>query len=125
VFGAPEAGIQYLETADLFLTDEQKSAFRKHMFSFRAHYAWLAFETAEAGRLGWSLVQKFHYCCHMPDQADYINPRVTWSYAGESMVGLIAALGHACLAGTPAHRVSVSLIAKYRIAMHLQLAKQT
>ena len=125
MFGAPEAGYNIIETADLFLTDEQKSAFRKHMFSFLAHYAWLAFETAEAGRLGWSLVQTFHYCCHMPDQADFINPRVTWSYAGESMVGLIAALGHACLAGTPAHRVSVSLIAKYRIAMHLQLAKQT
>ena len=48
-----------IETADIFLTDEQRSAFRKHMFSFLAHYAWLAFETAEAGRFGLVSCSKF------------------------------------------------------------------
>jgi len=108
--------------AGTFLNQDEKASLRNSTFAFLAHYMWLAHDVAQLGRLLWSTVPKFHYCCHLPDQADFINPRLTWSYGGESMVGLIVKLGHACLRSTPAHMVFVSLCSKYRSAMHVQIS---
>lgn len=113
-----------IDQGDMFLDEVAKKTFEKAMNSFLVHYTYLAKVAHGEGKLRWSTVPKFHYAAHMPSQAMYINPKMTWTYGGESMVGVISSLGHSCLAGTPPHKVPVSLMAKYRMAVHLAVTQK-
>ena len=112
-----------IDHGDVIFTRRERLQFRSHCEAFLSHYSWLAKSAMQQRQLRWSVVPKFHLSAHLPDQAEYINPRCTWAYAGEHMVGLMAALGQSCLSGTPAWLVCRTLVAKYRVAMHLRITK--
>ena len=63
----------------------------------------------EAGLLQWNLIHKHHLVAHMPAQAAYLNPKLVSTYSGETMVGFMASLAHACLNGSPPHLVPVEV----------------
>ena len=110
-----------VDQGGMFFTDIEKVKFRDCTQAFLLHASWLCTEAQGAGKFTWHIVPKHHYVAHMPDQAALVNPRFTWCYGSESMVGRISRLGQSCLAGTPAYLVSQSLMQKYVVAMHLQL----
>ena len=110
---------ELIDASRTFLSEAARAEFREFLDWFLLHYSWLAKAAHQERRKLWSLVPKFHYAAHLPDQADFLSPRACWTYPGETMVGKISNLGHSCLAGTPSRKVSQSLMAKYRVAMHL------
>ena len=113
-----------VDAGGLFLDATARSTYAASTHALLLHYTWLARHALETRMLRWSVVQKFHYCAHMPAQAQFVNPRTTWAYGGESMVGTISSLGHSCLRGTASQRIPAKIVAKYRIAFHLRLRDQ-
>ena len=103
-----------------FLSELGKQGFRTHVDAFLVHYSYLAKQALSQKVYKYSLVTKHHYVAHLPDQCDFLNLKISWCYQGETMAGLIAALGHSVLAGTAACKVCTSIISKYRLAMHLR-----
>jgi hypothetical protein len=91
---------------------------------FLMEYTWLANQAMRLDKSMYSVKPKHHYLVHLCEQAAVVNPRFTWCYGGEDMVGKISRLAHVCLYGTPNFKVASSLAEKYRVAMHLRLARQ-
>ena len=74
----------------------------------------------EAGLLQWNLIHKHHLVAHMPAQAAYLNPKLVSTYSGETMVGFMASLAHACLNGSPPHLVPEKVLWRFRLGMWLK-----
>ena len=105
------------------LSEENKGKFEQSTMLFLLNYSKCAEICFHEGTLQWSIVPKHHLAAHLPLQAQYLSPRIFWAYGGEHMVGTVAALGQACLAGTPGHKVSLSLTEKFRIAWHFFMVR--
>jgi len=103
---------------------DQHANFAKHIDAFLLHYTWLSNYAFTENAYQWSVVPKFHYTAHLPQQAKFLSPRVGWTYGGESMVGKISQLAMACLDGTPAHKVGYTLFLKYCAGMDLRFRRQ-
>ena len=95
--------------------------FEKAINTCLAHYGWLAKEAFKQNRLAWSIVQKFHLLCHLPQLSAWLTPRHTWTYGSESFMGTIVHLAVACLRGTPPHNVPAVTMKKCRFFWHLLL----
>ena len=90
---------------------------------FLLHYNWLAKEAMRADKLQYNIVPKFHYGFHLIEASKFLNPKRVRCYSGEDFVGRISRLAHTCLPGLPSFRLSHSIMAKYRIAMHIRLSR--
>ena len=85
------------------------------------HYSKLAKIAISQNILQWNTVHKHHLACHMPEQFRHLNCRFVSTYSGETMVGFMASLGHACLNGTPPHLVPAKVAWRYRLGLHLRV----
>ena len=109
------------KTAAYHYSQDEHAAYSRATLNFLACYTKLAKISYESRLMKWNIVPKFHYCAHMPAQAEFLNPKFVTTYAGETMVGFMVQLGHSCLNGTPAYLVSKAMCWKIRLAMHLRL----
>jgi hypothetical protein len=57
----------------------------------------------------YSMVTKHHYAVHLVQQAKYLAPRYTWTYGGETFMGIIASLTQACVRGRKSNIVAFSV----------------
>jgi len=110
-----------IDSGGMFLDGAQQTKVKQSIDHFLLHYSWLAKAASSQGQYKWSIVPKFHYAAHIPEQSLYINPRKTWAYGGEAMVGLIARLAASCMRGTANVSVPLSLMKKYKLGMHIAL----
>ena len=94
-------------------------AFDKAVCKMLINYQWLAKEAFQKRETLWSVVQKHHMTCHLPQQAQWVNPRYVWTYGSESYMGTMVKLASACLHGTQAKGVPPKMIAKWRFFWHL------
>ena len=113
-----------MQSAGMHPNREERINFRKAVDTFQVHYAALAADSQVRGLKKWNTTPKFHYNAHSPDFFDYLNVYYTSAYGAETEVGIICALGHRCLDGTPAHRVSKKLVLKYRLGQHIRLSNK-
>ena len=109
-----------MEAADMHPTLLEQIEFREAVESFLMRYGSLHQEFQRQGIQQWNIVPKFHYASHSPDLFEALNIRYVSTYSGETMVGLICALGHSCLDGTAAHKISKKLCWKYRLGQFLR-----
>ena len=86
------------------------------------HYVVCSKMMMNKGLLQWNTVHKHHLFAHIPAQAEFLNPRFVSTYSGETMVGFMASLGHACLAGAPAWLVSEKVAWRFRLGIWLRLS---
>jgi hypothetical protein len=100
------------------------SKFQNAMVSFLAHYHWLArWSMTTAGKeYRYSMVTKHHYAAHFEQQAKYLSPRLTWTYGGETFMGLIASLTQACVRGRKSTIVGKAVVKKFIYAKMLRLS---
>ena len=84
------------------------------------HYSKLAKIAMSENLLQWNTVHKHHLSCHMVEQFRYLNCKYVATYTGETMVGFMSSLGHACLNGTKPHLVPATVAWRYRLGMHLR-----
>ena len=88
-----------------------------------AHQQALQDASIQRGGLLWGWIPKNHSAWHLARNASRGNPRMLWNYSDEDWVGKVARITRSCSLNNPAHRVSVSLMEKLRMAMHLQLGR--
>lgn len=112
---------EVMDKAGMHPKPMERIDFREAVDIFQMNYGRLAAESQAKDEKKWNVVNKFHYSAHSPDYFDFFNIRFCSAYGGETEVGLICALGHRCLDGTPPHKISSKLAYKYRLGQHLRL----
>lgn len=112
-----------IDTSDFHHFDEEEVvSFTNSVQMFLAHYTKCCRCWYDKGfKYRYNTVHKFHCLAHMPEKARFLNPRCCSTYSGETMVGFIATLAHACLNGTPAHMISYKLCWRWRLSFDLRL----
>lgn len=80
----------------------------------------LAGHFAAANLKLFNITIKFHYLAHCADQAQWMNPRLGWCYAGEDYMSKVKKTASSCLRGTPPEQVSAKMLRKYRMGMHFR-----
>ena len=84
------------------------------------HYTYLSRLALDNSKLMWNVIPKHHYFWHLVQNAKWTNPRFTWCYGGEDLVGKISNLGMSCTRGTAVFHVPAKLMEKYRLAVHVE-----
>ena len=112
-----------IDAADFHhFSKEESHTFTENVQLFLAHYTKCSkMKYAQGDRYRYNTVSKHHCMAHMPAKALYLNPRCGTTYTGETMVGFICTVGHACLNGTPAHLISHNLCWRWRLSFDLRL----
>ena len=110
-----------MEDEKLHLPAAKARAFEKSCESMLQHYNKCCKVCLSQGLIQWNVVHKHHVCAHLPAQATFLNPKYVSTYSGETMVGKISALGHACLNGTPGWLVCEKVCWRFRLGMALKL----
>ena len=115
---------QCINKPDVRMDSNTLSVFKKSIDNLLAHYQFLAnWSMNTPGKeFRYSLVTKHHYSQHFYEQARFLAPRMTWTYPGESFMGLLGALCQACSRGRPAHSLSSAINLKFGMTKHLELA---
>ena len=52
-----------------------------------------------------------------------MNPRRYWTFKAADLVGKMSKLAHSCTFGLAKHKLSFKILSKYRIMMHLAMAR--
>ena len=104
----------------MHFSESKRQRFRLATEKCLQHYTKCCKMRMEKKFLQWHIVHKHHLACHTPDQADFINPKYLTTYSGETMVGFMSSLAHACLNGTP-HLVAIKVAWRFRLALWLRL----
>ena len=89
---------------------------------FLQEYTYLARHALDASKQQYSVVPKFHYLFHIIEAARFMNPRWTWCYGGEDLVGSISSLAHSCADGTSSLLIQTKVMEKLRVAKHISWA---
>ena len=106
-----------------FLAQEDYDASLALGGTFLKSYSYLYKWSLEKDRKSFHIVAKHHSFMHLLWGSKYLNPRVSWCFAGEDYVGQIAKLGHSVSMGVSATRIPLKLAPKYRILLHLHLTR--
>ena len=96
-------------------------AFKKAVDDFMAHYSWLAANALHEGLHLWSLVQKSHVLLHLAEQSKFMHPCLNWTYGSESFMGWTVQIASSCTSGTPAEKLPLKVLQKFRLVFHLYL----
>jgi hypothetical protein len=64
---------------------------------------------------------KTHYFMHSAFQAMYLNPRLSWCFAGEDFMKVVKIIALACASGASLHKAGEKVVQKYCWGLHLQL----
>ena len=75
------------------------------------HYCCLAAWAAERGLKLFQVTPKFHFWIHIAYLARYQNPRLSWCYADEDLVGLTIEVAQSCSTRT----ISLMVLVKWLI----------
>ena len=109
-----------MDRAGLHPSTTDAKAFRKSLDSCLLHYSRLSVISMESGVLMWNTIPKMHWAQHLGLLFRWLNPKFYSCYQGETMVGHMSALGHACLNGIAAHQVPLKVCWRFRLAFHLR-----
>lgn len=110
-----------VDSHELRMPASAHDEFKSSMSEFLVYYQALSKEAVKNQQKRWSTVPKFHYCCHLVEQAKFLALKACRLYGSEDFIGNSARLGHACLNGTPSHRVTTAILKKIAWSIHLQL----
>lgn len=109
-----------MDRAGLHPSTTDAKAFKKSLDNCLLHYSRLSVISMNSGVLMWNTVPKMHWAQHLGLLFRWLNPKFYSCYQGETMVGHMSALGHACLNGTAAHQVPLKVCWRFRLAFHLR-----
>ena len=108
-----------LATSDFFMKqNEAKETFQAIKKCLR-HCTWLKQHYNHG--IKFKMTPKFHFAYHLGYQAQFENPKVSWTYKNESWVGSMAQIGHSVAHGCRAPRISKSFCNKYLLGYQLRI----
>ena len=93
------------------------------MDKFMVHYNWLSKHSLASARMRYAVTVKAHFLLHLIQFSKYINPRVVWAYAFESMMGLLARSAAGCTRSSPLCTVGKKVTMNYLYLLSIKLSK--
>ena len=114
-----------MNVCPMFPSETQANAANAAMETFLAHCTALKKEMEEQDRQLYHIVPKHHMAQHLAEAFAYMNPKFYWTFKAEDFVGKISRLGHSCSFGVAKSNLSTKLMQKYRIMVHLALARES
>lgn len=112
-----------LDNAGMFPAPGDGSEMEQIMVEFLLEYAWLSAWATGCNRKLFHIVPKHHFARHLGTQCRWFNPRFGWTYKAESWVGKISHLAHSCTSGCRVTKLSLPLVEKYSMLLHIRLSR--
>ena len=101
-------------------SQEDFGQFRHLTWTYVRVFAALAKTYMERGQLLFDLTIKSHYMVHVMQQAQWLNPRLSWTFSGEDLMHTMKILAQSCVRGTKASKVAAKMLSKYRTTLELR-----
>ena len=108
---------------EVVLPVSDRSHFKKVGFQYLVLFNALGNHYTSVGKKLFNVTIKAHYVAHSILQAEYINPRLGWCYAGEDFMRVSKHLMAVCVQGNSPNGASRKFGSLYRIGMHLSMTK--
>ena len=115
--------IDHYPSQDFKFSNEDYAQFQEMTWTYLRLYTSLAKTYMQGGYLLFDVTIKCHYLAHMMMQAEWLNPRLTWTFAGEDFMHFMKLLAQSCVRGTRSPKVAAKILSKYRFALELRLAR--
>lgn len=103
---------------------EDANNFKKCGFALAQIHRELTQHFAEEEQPLFQDIPKLHAMQHSILSCHVINPRLTWCFRQEDNMNIHRTLARSCAQGLKGPAVTTKIVAKMRIALHLQLCKQ-
>ena len=113
--------IMHEHVKDDVLPPDTAREWKTCVFAFLACQTKLARSFNNDGFKLFNVTVKSHALAHIGLDAQKLNPRRGWCYAGEHMMHNQRVLASSCCRGNTAHQASSKMTQKYRFGMHLQM----
>ena len=103
--------------------DEDFAKFQNMTWVYLRLYGALAKTYMEQGKLLFDITIKCHYLAHVMLQSRWLNPRLSWTFAGEDFMHIMKVLAQACVKGVESSQVAAKMLMKYRVTLELRFKK--
>jgi hypothetical protein len=110
-----------VRAADISLTVDEYAALESTVWQLLESYSKLAYFANTSGQRTFNIVNKHHMMIHMMHQAKFVNPRATWCYSWEDLVGRIQRIAVNSKTALQLKKVPNTILSKYRRALHMAL----
>ena len=115
--------IQHFDQVDVFLTPKQYKTSRDLAKRFFGLYQDLHSWALTKGQKLFHITSKFHACGHLFKNTKWMNYRIHQNFRAEHFVGQMSQLAHSCSFGVKNTRISLKVVEKYKVLLHLQLTR--
>ena len=105
------------------LNGQDYEKFKDMTWTYLRLYSTLASHFMGRGLLLFDLTIKSHYLAHVMFQAEWLNPRLSWTFAGEDFMHIMKILAQSCVRGTKGPMVASKMLAKYRVTLQLRFQR--
>jgi hypothetical protein len=112
-----------LDENSWFLDQHSAAKAKAYMDTALTSYMWLNQWALGHERRLFHQVPKFHMSVHLAEQAEFLNPRFSWTFKSEDYVGQISTIAHSVSPGVKSTRLSLKLCQKYRCCLHHRLSE--
>ena len=107
------------DTADVIPSNGDWLIMMAHINLFFDSYDALNAWALAEGRNLFHVVMKHHTLLHLIENAQFLNPKITWCFKSEDYVGKISRIGHSVAMGVRSTKLSEKVMAKYILMLHL------
>ena len=108
---------------EIAFAQEDHLSLKKMCFGMAQLHRNLNQSYAENGAKLFADIPKLHAWLHSALASCYLNPRLTWCFRQEDNMNVHRTLAQSCCRGMRGPQVTAKMVAKMRIALHLQLDK--
>ena len=102
---------------------EDFEKFKQMTWVYLRLYTALAKTFMNEGKLLFDITVKSHYMAHLMIQSEWLNPRLSWTFAGEDFMHIMKILAQSCVRGTQGPKVAAKMLAKYSLTLDLRFQK--
>ena len=120
---AMNALIDEYPSKEVTMTPMDYEKFKDMTWTYLKLYSALAKHFMTRGLLLFDLTVKSHYLAHVMLQARWLNPRLSWTFAGEDLMHTMKILAQSCVKGTKSPNVASKMLAKYRVTLQLRFQR--
>ena len=115
--------VDVFDKAGMYLSEEEYQVALEKGTAFLQRYEFLSQWAQAVGRNIFRIVFKHHTLWHLVENSQYLIPKYHWCFKSEDFVGRISRLAHSVSMGVRSTRLSLKLMFKYMVLMHLRLTR--
>lgn len=122
VFSALDAIEKLLYSSGFFLSDENKTDLNELVSKLGRHWQHLRALARADSDNSWQITTKVHYCMHVPEMSDLINPIFTQNYGEESLIGVVCKIWQKSTRGPYVKSIQKATLDRYWVALEVRMS---